>query len=109
MRRTMSLEVMLGYTVPSTRMRKCWDLTWLRVEVASTSCSTYAVPKPKVITSKAPCMVMWLFLYTHSVPERVKPCSGLMMCTMHYRSTAMPKYLIPTATLEEEGETEKPR
>ena len=55
--RTMSLEVMMRSSVPLIWMRKFRDLTLLRVEVAST-CSTSAVPIPKALATKAPCVAV---------------------------------------------------
>ena len=75
---------------PSTVMRMFLAGFCTRVWVAST-CSTSEVPMPNASAPKAPWVAVWESPQTMVMPGRVKPCSGPMMWTMPWRSSAMEK------------------
>ncbi len=90
MARITSLAVTPKASSPSTVIRMFFAGFWSSVWVART-CSTSEVPMPKASAPKAPWVEVWESPQTMVMPGWVNPCSGPMICTMPWRSSAMEK------------------
>ena len=80
----LAIEVPPGYVgllFPRSSNAKVFGLFSHKHWVANT-CSTSLVPMPKANVPKAPSVEVWLSPHTMTVPGRVNPNSGAMICTM---------------------------
>ena len=82
-----SLAVTPSGRLPLTSTFMFFALRWISVWVAST-CSTSLVPMPCASAPKAPWVAVWLSPQTMVMPGWVSPCSGPMMWTMPWRTSA---------------------
>ena len=85
--RVMSLAVTPSGRLPVTSTFMFFAFRWISVWVAST-CSTSEVPMPCASAPKAPWVAVWLSPQTMVMPGWVSPCSGPMMWTMPWRTSA---------------------
>ncbi len=94
---TMSLAVIPGGSVPSTRTCMFFIFLAIRHWVAST-CSTSEVPMPCAKAPKAPCVEVCESPQTTVMPGRVAPCSGPTTWTMPWRTSSILNSRMPKSS-----------